>query len=134
MRLSARVGDRLSGQGWRQSLDHLLQPPAAPCRPWRAAARRGLLQPDQNRPAGAESSLNHPGNCPRVGEQLIPGRDELKDSFYVDFQPRRTTNPSRSQGNQGEELEGAGRAAVARQDFRYSLKHVVIARRDRLNR
>ena len=32
------------------------------------ADSRGLLQPDRNRPAGAESGLNHPGNCPRDGE------------------------------------------------------------------
>ena len=48
--------------------DHLLQPSTAPCRPWRSTARRGLLQCNPNRSAGAGSSLNLARNCPRVGE------------------------------------------------------------------
>lgn len=31
------------------------------------SARRSLFQPDRNRPAGAESSLNHPRNCQAMG-------------------------------------------------------------------
>ena len=68
MRLPARLGNRVTGQGRRRPLDHLLQPPAAPCRPWRSTARRGLLQRNPNRSAGAGSSLNQPEICPRVGE------------------------------------------------------------------
>lgn len=36
--------------------------------PWRAAARRNLLQHHRNRSAGAGSSLNISKNCPRIGE------------------------------------------------------------------
>ena len=43
--------DSVQGGSW--PMDHLLQPAAASRRPWRAAARRGLLQPYRNRPAGA---------------------------------------------------------------------------------
>jgi putative transposase len=68
MRLPARLGNRFSSQGRRRALDHLLHPPAAQSRPWRPTARRGLLQPHRNRSADAGSSLNYPGNCPRVGE------------------------------------------------------------------
>ena len=50
--------------------DRRLQSSAASRRPWRTAARRGLLQPDRNRPAGAESSLIYPGNCPVTGKQF----------------------------------------------------------------
>ncbi len=32
------------------------------------AALRGLVQPDRYRPAGAVSSLRHPGHCPSDGE------------------------------------------------------------------
>ncbi|WP_231964701.1 hypothetical protein [Paracoccus aminovorans] len=60
------LGDRLAGQGCNRSLDHLLQPPAVPCRPWWTAARRGLLQPDRNRPAGEGSSLDGPEICPTI--------------------------------------------------------------------
>ncbi|MEN9409442.1 MAG: hypothetical protein RL216_1416 [Pseudomonadota bacterium] len=35
MRLPARLGDRLAGQGRRRALDHLLQPPAPTYCPWR---------------------------------------------------------------------------------------------------
>ncbi len=62
------LGKRLTGKGWRRTLDHLPQPPAAPRRPWRKTPRRGLLQGNPNRSAGAGSSLNHPGNCQRNGE------------------------------------------------------------------
>lgn len=68
MRLPARLGNRITGQGRSRPLDHLLQPSAAPCRPWRSTARRGLLQRNPNRSAGAESSLTHPRNCPINGE------------------------------------------------------------------
>ena len=68
MRLSARLGNRITGPSRFWTLDHLLQPPQAPRRPWRTTARRGLLQRNPNRSAGAGSSLNQPGNCPRVKE------------------------------------------------------------------
>jgi transposase InsO family protein len=45
-----------------------LQPPMPSHCPWRSTARRGLLQRNRNRSAGAGSSLTQPGNCPRVGE------------------------------------------------------------------
>jgi hypothetical protein len=48
MRLSARLGNRVPNQGRRWTLDHLLQPPAAPCRPWRSTSCRGLLQRNPN--------------------------------------------------------------------------------------
>ena len=35
MRLPARLGNRVQSQGRRRTLDHLLQPPAAPRRSWR---------------------------------------------------------------------------------------------------
>src|SRR5690606_34692351 len=79
MRLSARLGNRVAGSGRHRALDHLLQSPAAPHCPWRTAARRGLLQPDRNRPAGAGRSLNHPEICPRIGEQL--NRHEIRLSY-----------------------------------------------------
>lgn len=67
MRLPARLGNRIAGQGGHRALDHL-QPPAAPRRPWRTAARRGLLQQHRNRPADQERSLNQPETCPTIGE------------------------------------------------------------------
>ena len=68
MRLPARLGNRITGQGRRRAMDHLLQPPTATCRPWRTTARRGLLQRNPNRSAGAGSSLDQPEICPRLGE------------------------------------------------------------------
>jgi transposase InsO family protein len=68
LRLPARLGNRVTCAGQCRTLDHLLQPPAVPHLPWRTTARRGLLQCNRNRSAGAGSSLNHPGNCPRIGE------------------------------------------------------------------
>ncbi|MFT5949436.1 MAG: putative transposase [Paracoccaceae bacterium] len=55
----------------------LLQPPAAPRRPWRTAARHGLLRHHRNRSAGAGSSLNQPEICPKDGEHLSPSLDAL---------------------------------------------------------
>ena len=68
MRLSARLGNRITGQGRRRALDHFLKPPAASRRPWRSTARRGLLQCNPNRSAGAGSSLTQPENCLRLAE------------------------------------------------------------------
>lgn len=60
-------GDRVTGQGWNRALDHLLQPPTPPCRPWRTTARCGLLQRNPNRSAGAGSSLNQPEIWANIG-------------------------------------------------------------------
>ena len=39
--MSARMGNRITSPGRHRTLDHLLQPPAAP---WRSTTHRGLLQ------------------------------------------------------------------------------------------
>lgn len=67
MRLSARLGNRVTGSRRCRTLDHLLQTSAAPRRPWRTTALRDLFQRNENQSTGAGCSLNHPGNCPRVG-------------------------------------------------------------------
>ncbi len=70
VRVSARLGDRVAGQGRHRSVDDLLQPPAAPRCPWGATASSGLLEQTSTRPTGPESSLIYTGNCPANGEQL----------------------------------------------------------------
>ena len=60
--------NRIPSTGRRRTLDHLLQPSAAPRSPWWSTARHGLLQRNRNRPAGAGSSLSQPEICPRIGE------------------------------------------------------------------
>jgi putative transposase len=60
VRLPARLGDRIRGQGGHPQMDDVLQPPTPTLRPWRQATCRGLLAEKRRNPtrsAGAESSL-----------------------------------------------------------------------------
>ena len=59
MRLPARLGDRITGQGRHRKLDHLLQQPPPPFLPWRHPTRRVLSanhHHNPNRPAGAKAA------------------------------------------------------------------------------
>jgi putative transposase len=71
MRLPARLGERLRGEGGRRQVDRVLQPQAPPFRPWRQTPSRGLLAEKRRNPtrsAGAESSLSYAKTCPNIGE------------------------------------------------------------------
>lgn len=71
MRLPARLGDRLIGEGQCLQVDRFLQPQTPPLRSWRQITGRGLLAEKRQIPtrsAGAESSLNYARTCPRDRE------------------------------------------------------------------
>jgi hypothetical protein len=45
------------------------------------------LEQDGNRPAGPESSLNHPGICPANGESLTYGGDAIASPLSAEASP-----------------------------------------------
>lgn len=73
LRLSARLGYRIRGQGRDQDMVRALQPQAPTRSPCWQTIRCGLLvQKSNNHPRSpaAKRSLNHARNCPVHGEQL----------------------------------------------------------------
>jgi putative transposase len=71
MRLPARLGDRIRGEGGHSEMDDVLQPQTPTLSPWRQATCRGLLAEKRRNPtrsAGAKSSLIYARYCPRDGE------------------------------------------------------------------
>lgn len=70
---TSKVGDRIGGPRRPVGLVRLLQPLAAPRRPRRTTAGRGLPRRHDDhatRPGGPESSLNPARSCPRSREHL----------------------------------------------------------------